>query len=184
MNRRRHPTRLLATITAVSMLAALAGCSGSSLDNGSATGDTIRIGLMLPQSGPYKAIGDDLAKGRQLYLDTHGGKLGGHPVQVITADEAEGKQSALNAARKLLDKDKVAVIAGTGSADAVESIKTLVTEKKIPFVGTGGRPVDADRDIGLRLAHLVAVARARGGAESPGTCVLGSRAGLRDRPGL
>ncbi|MBM0202016.1 ABC transporter substrate-binding protein [Micromonospora sp. STR1s_5] len=140
VNRRRHPTRLLVTITAVSMLAALAGCSGSSLDAGSATGDTIRIGLMLPQSGPYKAIGDDLAKGWQLYLDTHGGKLGGHPVQVITADEAEGKQSALNAARKLLDKDKVQVIAGTGSADAVESIKTLVTEKKIPFVGTGGRP--------------------------------------------
>ncbi|SCL73590.1 amino acid/amide ABC transporter substrate-binding protein, HAAT family [Micromonospora peucetia] len=139
MIRRRPVTRLLATVAAATMLAAAAGCSGSSLDDSTAAG-SIRIGLLVPQSGPYKAIGDDLVKGWQLYLDTHDGKLGGHRVQVVTADEAEGKQSALNAARKLLDKDKVAVIAGTGSADAVESIKTLVTERKTPFVGTGGRP--------------------------------------------
>lgn len=134
---RRRTSRLLAVLTAV---AAVAGCSGSAADTGPSSGGPLKIGLIWPQSGPYQAIGADLERGWQLYLDTHGGTLGGRAVEVVTADEAEGRQSALNAVRKLLDKDEVTVLVGTGTADAVESIKTIVTERKVPFVGTGGRP--------------------------------------------
>jgi branched-chain amino acid transport system substrate-binding protein len=141
-----RPRRIksLAALTALVLLGST-GCAGSSLDDTPTGGDaTIRIGLLWPQSGPYKAIGDDLARGWQLYLDTHGGKLGGHPVAVVAADEAEGKQSALTAVKKLLDKDKVMVLAGTATADSVETIKTVVTERKIPLIGTGGRPSTLD----------------------------------------
>jgi branched-chain amino acid transport system substrate-binding protein len=136
---RRRTTRLLAALTSAGLLA-VAGCSGSAATSDTTAGGTLKIGLIWPQSGPYKAIGADLERGWQLYLDTHAGRLGGHRVELVTADEAEGKQSALTAARKLLDRDKVTVIVGTGTADAVESIKTLVTERKVPFIGTGGRP--------------------------------------------
>lgn len=139
----RHHRRTLAALAAVPLLLA-AGCAGSSLNttNSTSGAETIRIGLMLPQSGPYKAIGEELAHGWQLYLDTHHNTLGGHPVQVITADEAEGKQTALSAVHKLLDKDHVTVLVGTATADSVETIKTVLTEAKIPFIGTGGRPSD------------------------------------------
>jgi branched-chain amino acid transport system substrate-binding protein len=100
------------------------------------------VGLLWPQSGPYKAIGDDLAKGWQLYLDTHGGQLAGHTITTTTADEGASKQTALDGIRKLLDKDHATVVAGTASADAVEAIKDVVTERRIPFLGTGGRPSD------------------------------------------
>lgn len=138
MTPRRYTARTLAVAVSL-MLLATAGCSGSAASGDHATG-TLKIGLIWPQSGPYKAIGVDLERGWQFYLDTHGGKLGGRKVATVTADEAEGKQSALTAVRKLLDRDKASVIVGTGTADAVESIKTTVTERKVPFVGTGGRP--------------------------------------------
>lgn len=143
MTHRRRTSRTLATVSALATALTLlvTGCGGSSLDSTTPdAGDAIRIGLLWPRSGPYKAIGDDLARGWQLYLDTHGGRLGGHAVTVTVADEGDGKQSALNAAKKLLDKDRVTVVAGTATADSVESIKTLVTERKIPLLGTGGRP--------------------------------------------
>lgn len=140
----RSRRTLLAALTALALTGG-AGCAGSSLDDTPTISDgTIRIGLLWPQSGPYKAIGDDLARGWQLYLDSHGGRLGGHQVTVVTADEAEGKQSAQTAVKKLLDQDKVMVLAGTATADSVETIKTVVTERKVPLVGTGGRPSTLD----------------------------------------
>ncbi|HEX5598420.1 MAG TPA: ABC transporter substrate-binding protein [Micromonosporaceae bacterium] len=142
MTTRRQTLRFLAALGAAPVLASTVGCAGSSLDEKADNKPTgpIKIGLLLPQSGPYKALGDDMVRGWELYLESRGGKLGGHPVTVIAADEAEGKQSALNAVKKLLDKDQVTVLAGTGTADTVETIKTLVTERKVPLVGSGGRP--------------------------------------------
>jgi branched-chain amino acid transport system substrate-binding protein len=122
-------------------LFAAAGCSGSSLsDDKAASGGTIKIGLITPQTGVYKAFDKDITQGWQLYLDEHGGKLGGHKVEVVKADEGEGKQTALTSAKKLLDKDKVDVLVGGASADTVATLQSTVNEHKVPFVGTGGRP--------------------------------------------
>jgi branched-chain amino acid transport system substrate-binding protein len=118
----------------------LTGCSGSAINPDHPTPGTIRIGLLWPQSGPYQAIGDDLAAGWKLYLDTHGGRLGGKKITVTVADEGASKQTALASARKLLDSDHAQVLAGTASADPTDVLQTLVTERKVPFVGTGGRP--------------------------------------------
>jgi branched-chain amino acid transport system substrate-binding protein len=139
----RRQTRVAPTALAALALGVLlpGGCAGSSLNTGStATDGTIHIGLVWPQSGVYKAVGDDLARGWQLYLDTHGGKLGGHQVKTTIVDEADGKQTARNGIKKLIEQDRVIVVVGTISSDAVESIHPAITEKKIPYVATGGRP--------------------------------------------
>ncbi|GIJ49067.1 ABC transporter substrate-binding protein [Virgisporangium aliadipatigenens] len=121
---------------------ALSGCAGSSLgdDEGGAAEGPVNVGLMIPLSGPYKAIGEDLAKGWELYLSTHDGKFGGRKVNTIQIDEVDGRAAALNGAKKLVEKDNVVAIVGGVTADTTESVKQYVTEKKVPFVGTGGRP--------------------------------------------
>ena len=136
-HRRRRVRALAAAVTALLFVTA---CQGSSLNDDEPSAGPLTIGVLWPQSGPYKAIGDDLAKGWQLYLDSHGGKLGNHAVTVRTADEGDGKQTAVNAAKRLIEQEHALVLAGTGSADTVESIQTLVTQKKVPLVGAGGRP--------------------------------------------
>ncbi|MDI6100813.1 ABC transporter substrate-binding protein [Actinoplanes sp. NEAU-A12] len=136
----RHPQSLLAAAAAV--LLAATGCSGSSLDTGRpAAGDgTLTVGLIWPASGPYAALGKDQAAGWQLYLDTHGGKLGGRTIKTVTADEGTNQASALTAAKKLLDSDRAAVLVGTANADAASAVAAPATAKKVPFIGTGGRP--------------------------------------------
>ena len=49
----------------------------------------IKIGLITPQAGGFKSIGDDITNGFQLFLDLHDQRLGGHPVDLLTADEGD-----------------------------------------------------------------------------------------------
>jgi branched-chain amino acid transport system substrate-binding protein len=117
-----------------------ASCTGSSLDTKTGrAGDTITVGLIWPQSGPYKAIGDDQAKGWQLFLDAHGGELGGHPITTSTGDEGVSAATALTAGKKLLDADHSMVLVGTASGEANAAVADLATQKKVPFIGAGGR---------------------------------------------
>lgn len=144
MKPRSHPPRsrtryALAGLLTVALLA-LSACSGSSLDNDKSADGTIRIGLIWPKTGPYQALGVDMERGWQLYLDSHGGKLGGHPVATATGDEGVNQATALTAAKKLLDADKVTVLVGTASADPTVAIAPIANQRKVPFIGTGGRP--------------------------------------------
>jgi branched-chain amino acid transport system substrate-binding protein len=120
-------------------VAVAAGCSGSSLDNTTHNGDALTIGLVWPQSGPYKAIGDDQVRGWQLYLDQHGGKLGGRPVTTATGDERTSAATALTAAKRLVEGDHASVLVGTASGEANAAIADYATSHKLPFIGTGGR---------------------------------------------
>ena len=140
-HRLRRP--LAATLTAACVIA-LPACSGSSLDTDAATGDVLKIGFIWPQTGPYEPLGTDLAAGWQLYLDSHDGKLGGHRVTVAVADEGTGAATALPAAKKLLDADRVQVLVGTMAGDSSAAVSGAATAKKVPYIGTGGRPSTLD----------------------------------------
>ncbi|MDG4760415.1 ABC transporter substrate-binding protein [Micromonospora sp. WMMD710] len=138
--RRHHRWRTATASIAATTLLAVAGCAGSSLSDADTTATEIRIGLIVPKSGPYKAIGDDQAAGWRLALEKLDGKLGGRPVKVIEADEGDGKATALASARKLIEQDKVLALVGGGTADTVQTLYPLLNESKVPLIGMGGRP--------------------------------------------
>ena len=66
---------LFATLVASALLAAACGDSslGGEEDNGGDTGP-VKLGLLVPQSGVYKSLGDDMKRGFELYVEQHGGK--------------------------------------------------------------------------------------------------------------
>ncbi|KAB1157475.1 ABC transporter substrate-binding protein, partial [Micromonospora sp. AMSO12t] len=137
---RRSRWRLALAAAIAAVLIAVSGCSGSSLGGSDTAGGEIRIGLIVPKSGPYKAVGDDQSAGWRLALEKLGGKLGGRPVKVIEADEGDGKATALASARKLIEQDKVLALVGGGTADTVQTLYPLLKESGVPLIGTGGRP--------------------------------------------
>ncbi len=98
------------------------------------------VGLITPQSGPYKAIGDDMRQGFTLYLTQHHNQLGGHPVRVVTADEGDGGAATRAAATKLIKKDGAVALAGTAAAPAAATVANVANTAGVPFVGFGGRP--------------------------------------------
>src|SRR5690242_2292205 len=98
--------RVVPAFLAVALV--LTGCHTSQ----AAAPTTIRIGLIANLSGPFEAPGSELRDGFKLYLDMNGGKLGGHPIDLIFADEGYQREVAVASAAKLLEKDRVSAITG------------------------------------------------------------------------
>jgi branched-chain amino acid transport system substrate-binding protein len=139
---RRHALRLLAGAGLAGVAApALSACSsfGSSSED---SGETIKIGLVLPQIPPYKVIGDDMANGFEMYVKQANGRLGGHPVKLIYADEGATADSGLAATKKLLKQDKVSVLTGVVATPTMLAIRDLVEKSQVPLLGSNASPVD------------------------------------------
>src|SRR5437764_5655886 len=47
----------------------------------------IKIGLMLPYTGTYAALGTAITNGFKLAIDEQGGKLGGREIEYFTVDD-------------------------------------------------------------------------------------------------
>jgi branched-chain amino acid transport system substrate-binding protein len=127
---------------AVSLIGA--GCTTSSYGPADTSDSEIVIGFILPQTGPYKAIGDDQLRGWNLYLDSHAGKLGGHTVKVVIADEGPGGSMARTSVDKLIKQDKASIIVGTTDAQAASAVAPVANTAQVPYIGMGGRPSTLD----------------------------------------
>ena len=85
MNRRRA----LQLLAALGTTGLVAGC-GTDDDGETITdGSPIKIGMIAPESGAGKAVGQDMVNGFELYLSMHDQRLGGHPVTLEKRDEGE-----------------------------------------------------------------------------------------------
>ncbi|HKT04563.1 MAG TPA: ABC transporter substrate-binding protein [Rugosimonospora sp.] len=136
---RPYPRRAGYVLIALACTATLAVTSCGRSTSASNPG-TIRIGLLAALSGTYAAVGRDMRDGFQLYLDTHGGKLGGHPVQLYIGDEGDGPATALPAATKMIKENKVQAMTGVVGGGTVAALMPLLNQAKIPLVSSNGRP--------------------------------------------
>lgn len=137
---RIRPIGLIAATTATLFLAT--ACGGASLgsDDGGKQNGPVKIGLLVPQSGTYKALGDDMKQGFELYVQRHGGKLGGRAVEVVVADEGETADSGKAAAEKLVKQDHVLAVSGVVSSATINGVKDLFESNKVPLVGSNASP--------------------------------------------
>ncbi|KIR64341.1 ABC transporter substrate-binding protein [Micromonospora harpali] len=136
MNRRRA-LQLLAALGTTGLTAACA----TDGDEGPATptGKPVKIGLIAPQTGGFKAIGDEIVNGFQLYLTLNGQQLGGHPVTVVTADEGETAKTGKAAVDSLL-KQGVLALTGVVNSAVMVGIRDTVEKARVPLVGSNASP--------------------------------------------
>ncbi|MGW3321523.1 ABC transporter substrate-binding protein [Streptomyces virginiae] len=134
--------RPLALITVTTGLLLATGCGGASLGTGDDNNRSgpVKIGLLVPRSGTYKALGDDMKQGFELYVRQHGGRLGGREVQIVVADEGETADSGKAAAEKLVKQDRVLAVSGVVSSATVNGVKDLFESSRIPLVGSNASP--------------------------------------------
>jgi branched-chain amino acid transport system substrate-binding protein len=134
--KRGSRSRAAGALTLAFALAAVTGCSSDS-----ASGDgSVKVGLLVALSGTYKSVGTDMRSGFELYLETHGGELGGRDIDLVVADEGDGPATALPAATKLVEKDQIDVLTGVVGGGSVNAVLPLVKRNEIPFIGSNARP--------------------------------------------
>jgi branched-chain amino acid transport system substrate-binding protein len=73
----------------------------------------VRIGMMLPYTGTFAALGTAITQGFNLAIQEGGGKLGGREMEFFTVDDESEPAKATDNANKLVQRDKVDVLIGT-----------------------------------------------------------------------
>ena len=95
--------------SAAALLAALAAFGA----HAQSSSGPIKIGLMLPYSGTYAALGVAIENGFKLYVQEQGGKLGGRELQYFKVDDESDPSKATDNVNKLIKRDNVDVLVGT-----------------------------------------------------------------------
>ena len=72
--------------------------------------DKIKIGFFATLEGTYTALGEDGQRGFDLALMQHHNKAGGKELEVIRGSSDASPDSALRAAKKLVEQDKVDIL--------------------------------------------------------------------------
>ena len=73
----------------------------------------IKVGLMLPATGTFAALGDAIERGFKLHVQEQGGKLAGREVQYFKVDDESDPAKATDNVNKLIKRDQVDVLVGT-----------------------------------------------------------------------
>lgn len=103
--------------------------------------DTVRIGLDNPLTGTYAALGKNELIGAKLALDRINAKGGilGRKVELLIEDSTSGDAgTAVQKARKLIDRDQVNFLVGNINSALAQAIANVAYEKKVFHVVPGG----------------------------------------------
>ena len=98
----------------------------------------VQVGAIEILSGPNAAYGTAIKAGLELALEevNEKGVLGGRKIQLTIEDSAANKDQAINAARKLIGRDKVVAIIGPTLSNEMFAVGPVANERKIPIIGT------------------------------------------------
>ncbi|MBK6594878.1 MAG: ABC transporter substrate-binding protein [Burkholderiales bacterium] len=73
----------------------------------------LKVGLMLPYTGTYAALGNAIENGFRLHVAEQGGKLGGREVEYVKVDDESDPSKATDNVNKLVKRDNVDVLIGS-----------------------------------------------------------------------
>lgn len=94
----------------------------------------IKIGLAVPGTGTFTALGQELERGFRAHMEDIGWKVGSHTISVVTEDTQGKPDIGLTKARKLVESDQVDLITGVVSSAVGLSLKPYVHGARVPLV--------------------------------------------------
>jgi len=126
MTRRHHLLTLAATAAAL----AITGTAAQ------AQADTLKIGVILPMTGPSASTGRQANAAIQLWVAQNGKKVAGKTIEVIVKDDAGVADTTRRLAQELVVNDKVVALAGFGLTPLALATAPIATQSKTPMVVT------------------------------------------------
>jgi branched-chain amino acid transport system substrate-binding protein len=131
------PLRVLLALVLVGAVA-VAAAPGPAAD---AQGQTIKIGLLYDHSGPFSAAGSlNCWRGAKMiidYVNERGGVMGKYKIVQVDGDSQSKAEAAINEAERLLNVEKVDILAGVySSAHAVPLAEKVDRQKKFLWITT------------------------------------------------
>lgn len=94
----------------------------------------IKVGALLEMTGVFSPNAEETLHAMKLYFDEIGNTVAGRKIELIVEDTAGKPDLGLTKARKLVENDKVQVLAGIVNTGVALAVSSYIREKKIPLV--------------------------------------------------
>ena len=102
--------------------------------------ETVKVGLILPMTGPFTTTGKQVEAGVRFYMQQNGASVDGKKIELILRDDAGIADNSRRIAQELLVGDKVNILAGFGLTPIALAVAPLATETKTPMVVMAAAP--------------------------------------------
>ena len=97
--------------------------------------DPLKIGLILPLTGPFASTGKQIEAAARLYIARNGDTVAGRKVELIVKDDTGlAPETTKRIAQELVIQEKVSVLAGFGLTPLALAAAPVATEAKVPMV--------------------------------------------------
>ena len=96
--------------------------------------DVVKIGLLVPLTGPFTPTGKQLTAGAELYMQRNGNTVAGKKIELIIKDDTGNPDMTKRLAQELVVNDKASFLAGFGLTPGALATAPIATEAKIPEV--------------------------------------------------
>ena len=112
-----------------------------------ARGAPLRVGLMLPFSGTFAALGENIAAAFELHLAERDGQMGGRKVETVRLDDESNPANAVTNVNRLLGREKAEVLVGTVHSGVVMALVQAARERGVPLIIPNAGNVAATREL-------------------------------------
>ena len=113
----------------------IAAVAALSLAGPALADDTIKMGALATLEGAFTVLGEDSMRGVELALEEFDYTAGGKKIELITGSSDASPDSAIRAARKLVEQDGVQILVGPLSGSEGLAVKDYAkTQPEVTFV--------------------------------------------------
>ena len=112
----------------------LAGALAVLLPAMAAAQQSVKIGLILPMTGPFQGTGRQIDAAVKLYMQQHGDTVAGDKVEVILRDDGGVPDTSKRLAQELVVRDHVNVLFGFGLTPIALAVAPIATQAKVPEI--------------------------------------------------
>jgi branched-chain amino acid transport system substrate-binding protein len=108
--------------------------------------ESVKVGLILPMTGPFTSTGKQINAAVRLYMQQNGTTVAGKKIEVILKDDGGNPDATKRLAQELVVNEKVSFLAGFGLTPLALATAPIATEAKVPqIVMVAGASVITER---------------------------------------
>ena len=112
-----------------------AAAAGAFLPHRAFAADPVKIGLILPLTGPFASTGRQTQAAVRLYMQRNGDTIAGRKLELIVKDDTGlAPETTKRIAQDLVVQEKIAILAGFGLTPLALATAPIATEAKVPMV--------------------------------------------------
>ncbi len=98
--------------------------------------EVVKIGLVLPMTGPFASTGRQVEAGVKAYMALNGDTVAGKKVEVVLRDDAGVADQTRRIAQELVVNDGVKMLMGFGLTPLAMSVAPVLNQAKVPAIIT------------------------------------------------